>query len=63
MNDHAILNILDYMNVIGEDGLRAALSGFSCPKNQEIEIKLAYLIQKAETKYRRNRRNKGLSAH
>lgn len=24
-----------------------------------VEIKLAYLIQKAETKYRRNRRNKG----
>lgn len=24
---------------------------------------LAYLIQKAETKYRKNRRNKGLSAH
>lgn len=29
----------------------------------KIEIKLAYLIQKAETKYRRNRRNKGLSAY
>lgn len=37
MNNYAVLNILDYMDVIGEDGLRAALSGFSCPKNPEIE--------------------------
>lgn len=37
MSDYAVLNILDYMDVIGEDSLRAALSGFSCPKNQEIE--------------------------
>lgn len=27
------------------------------------EIKLAYLIQKIGTEYRRNHRNKGLSAH
>lgn len=37
MNNYAVLNILDYMDVIGEDGLRVALSGFSCPKNPEIE--------------------------
>lgn len=37
MNGYAVLNILDYMDVIGEDSLRAALSGFSCPKNPEIE--------------------------
>lgn len=31
--------------------------------NGDIEIKLAYLIQKIGTEYRKNRRNKGLSAH
>lgn len=29
----------------------------------KIEIKLAYLIQRIGAEYRRNRRNKGLSAH
>ncbi len=37
MNNYAVLNILDFMDVTGEDSLRAALSEFSCPKNPEIE--------------------------
>lgn len=37
MNSYAVLNILDYMDVIGEDSLRTVLSEFSCPKNPEIE--------------------------
>lgn len=37
MNNYAVLNILDYMDVIGEDALQVALSEFSCPKNPEIE--------------------------
>lgn len=32
-------------------------------KQRRIEIKLAYLIQKAETEYSRSGRNKGFSAH
>lgn len=37
MNSYAVLNILDYMDVIGEDSLRTVLSEFSCLKNPEIE--------------------------
>ncbi|MCB6416641.1 GNAT family acetyltransferase [Faecalimonas umbilicata] len=37
MNSYAVINILDYMDVIGEDSLRTVLSEFSCPKNPEIE--------------------------
>lgn len=37
MNSYAVLNILDYMDVIGEESLRTVLSEFSCPKNPEIE--------------------------
>lgn len=37
MNGYAVLNILDFMDVTGEDSLRTALSEFSCPKNPEIE--------------------------
>ena len=31
------MNILDFMDVIGEDNLKVVLSEFSCPKNLEIE--------------------------
>lgn len=37
MNSYAVLNILDYMDVIGEDSLRIVLSEFFCPNNPEIE--------------------------
>lgn len=37
MSSYAVLNILDYMDVVGEDELNVALSSFSCPKNSEIE--------------------------
>lgn len=35
--DYAVVNILDYMELIGEESVGDVLSGFSCPKNKEIE--------------------------
>lgn len=37
MSNYAVMNILDFMDAIGEDSLRAVLSEFSCPKNLEIQ--------------------------
>ena len=37
MSSYAVMNILDFMDAIGEDSLRAVLSEFSCPKNLEIQ--------------------------
>ena len=35
--DYAVVNILDYIELIGEESVVDVLSGFSCPKNKEIE--------------------------
>ena len=37
MNAYTTVNILDMINVIGEDRVNQILSDFSCPKNDEIE--------------------------
>ncbi len=37
MNNFTTINILDMINAIGEDNVNLILSGFSCPKNAEIE--------------------------
>lgn len=37
MNQFEAVNILDMVNAIGEDAVKAILSDFSCPKNMEIE--------------------------
>lgn len=37
MNQFEAVNILDMVNAIGEDAVKAVLSDFSCPKNMEIE--------------------------
>ena len=37
MSNYAVINILDFMDAIGEDSLRVVLSEFSCPKNLEIQ--------------------------
>ena len=37
MNEYTTVNILDMIDVIGEDKVVRVLSDFSCPKNQEIE--------------------------
>lgn len=37
MNAYTTVNILDMINVIGEDSVSLILSDFSCPKNDEIE--------------------------
>lgn len=37
MNVYTTVNILDMINVIGEDSVNLLLSDFSCPKNEEIE--------------------------
>lgn len=37
MNAYTTVNILDMINVIGEDSVNLILSDFSCPKNDEIE--------------------------
>lgn len=37
MSNCAVINILDFMDTIGEDSLRVVLSEFSCPKNLEIQ--------------------------
>ncbi len=37
MSDFQTVNILDKMEVLGEDGIKAVFAGFSCPKNNEIE--------------------------
>ncbi|MCD7867319.1 MAG: hypothetical protein LUG62_03795 [Clostridiales bacterium] len=37
MNAYKAVNILDMIEVIGEDGTRSVLSDFSCSKNGEIE--------------------------
>lgn len=37
MNNYTVSNILDLIDAIGEDELQHILSGFSCPKNLEIE--------------------------
>ncbi len=37
MNAYTTVNILDMINVIGEDRVNQILSDFSCPKNEEIE--------------------------
>ena len=34
---YAVVNILDYIELIGEESVVDVLSGFSCPKNKEIE--------------------------
>lgn len=35
--DCAVVNILDYIELIGEESVSDSLSDFSCPKNKEIE--------------------------
>ena len=35
--DYAVVNVLDYMELIGEESVVDVLSSFSCPKNKEIE--------------------------
>lgn len=37
MSDYVVVNILDFMDAIGEERLRVVLSQFSCPKNLEIQ--------------------------
>ncbi len=37
MNKYSIVNILDMIEIIGEDKVTAVLSDFSCPLNTEIE--------------------------
>lgn len=37
MSNYAVINILDFMDALGEDSLKAVLSKFSCPKNLEIQ--------------------------
>lgn len=37
MNQFEAVNILDMVNAIGEDAVKAFLSDFLCPKNKEIE--------------------------
>ena len=37
MNQFEAVNILDMVNAIGEDAVKAFLSDFSCPKNLEVE--------------------------
>lgn len=37
MSNYSVMNILDFMDAIGEDSLRVVLSEFSCPKNLEIQ--------------------------
>ncbi|MCD7763634.1 MAG: GNAT family acetyltransferase [Lachnospiraceae bacterium] len=37
MSSYKAVNILDMIEVVGEDGIRSVLSDFSCPKNGEIE--------------------------
>lgn len=37
MNNYSVINILDLLESVGENEVSDILSGFSCPKNQEIE--------------------------
>ena len=37
VSNYAVMNILDFMDALGEDSLKAVLSKFSCPKNLEIQ--------------------------
>ena len=37
MTDYSVISILDLLESVGENGVTDILSGFSCPKNQEIE--------------------------
>ena len=37
MSEYTTINILDMLEVIGEEGVNLILSDFSCPKNVEIE--------------------------
>ncbi|MCH5192648.1 MAG: GNAT family acetyltransferase [Oscillospiraceae bacterium] len=37
MTDYSVINILDLLDLYGENRVNAVLSGFSCPKNREIE--------------------------
>lgn len=37
MNQFEAVNILDMVNAVGEDAVKAVLSDFSCPRNMEIE--------------------------
>ncbi|MCD7813189.1 MAG: GNAT family acetyltransferase [Lachnospiraceae bacterium] len=37
MSEYTTVNILDMIDVIGEDNMKCVLSDFSCPKNEEIE--------------------------
>ena len=41
MNAYTTVNILDMINVIGEDSVNLILSDFSCPLNLDIEFFLA----------------------
>ncbi len=37
MNAYKAVNILDMIEIVGEDNVQSILSDFSCPKNDEIE--------------------------
>ncbi len=37
MSAYETINILDMIEIVGEDGTKAILSDFSCPKNSEID--------------------------
>ena len=37
MTDYSVISILDLIDLHGENRVNAVLSGFSCPRNQEIE--------------------------
>lgn len=37
MNEYVVTNILDLLEIVGEEELKKALSDFSCSQNQEIE--------------------------
>lgn len=37
MSKYTVINILDILETAGEDETKSILSGFSCPKNMEIE--------------------------
>lgn len=37
MSKYTVINILDMLETAGEEEIKSILSGFSCPKNMEIE--------------------------
>ena len=53
MSNYAVMNILDFMDALGEDSLKAVLSKFSCPNHVRRIWKYRSLCRKTQSNLQR----------